>query len=65
VAYVDAIETSNSPAWSTAITGGVAFTTPAETLSGIITLKATVTLGAGAALNDVIQDSYEYYIAKT
>jgi hypothetical protein len=36
----------------------VVFAGLTETLSGAVTLKATVTLGAGAALNDVIQDFF-------
>lgn len=58
VCYSTAIITTSNPAWSTAITGGVAFTAPSETLSGNIICKTTVTLGAGAAVNDVVQDYF-------
>ena len=57
VAYVSAHESANNPAWSTNVTGGESFTSPAETLSGAVTLKATVQLGTGT-LNDVIQDYF-------
>lgn len=63
VAYTTAIETADGPAWTTAVTGGADFSTGTETLSGAVTLKTTVLLGAGAALNDVIQDCfYVYYV---
>ena len=50
-----ASETTEDPAWSTAITGGHAQASPTETLSGAVVLKATVTQGAASAA-DVTQD---------
>jgi hypothetical protein len=50
-------ETATHDVWSTAITGDVNFPAdPAKDLTAAQIIKATVTLGAGAALNDVIQD---------
>lgn len=64
VAYTKIIEGTTGAAWNSSLTGNVNFSTAAETLANAITLRTTVTLGAGAALNDVIQDSMYYEIIK-
>lgn len=48
--------TTNS-AWSTALTGSANFVGTSATMTASQIIKATVTLGAGAAVNDVIQDT--------
>lgn len=58
ISYTQATETADGAAWTTAVTGGVDFSSGTETLSGAVTLKTTIQLGAGAALNDVIQDFF-------
>lgn len=59
-----ALESPTPQAWSAAVTGAITFpTAPTETMANAITIKSTVQLGAGAALNDVIQDYFvvEYF----
>ena len=56
--HTRATQSADGQVWSTALGGAVGFAAPSETLSGAITFKTTVTLGAGAALNDVIQDAF-------
>jgi hypothetical protein len=51
-----AVDVNALTAWSASLMGAMQFSTPAETLSGAVLLKATVQLGTGT-LNDVIHDS--------
>lgn len=55
-AHTQAFGHANGGAWDTNVLSGMELTAPAATLSTSVLLRCTVELGAGAALNDVIQD---------
>lgn len=60
VAYIKVLATADGATLAATPNGMVEFSSSAETLANALTLKTTATLGAGAALNDVIQE-YLYY----
>lgn len=65
VSYIHVTSGVDGATLSSTPVGMTEFSAATETLANALTLKASVTLGAGAALNDVIQDNFYYEVLKT